>query len=109
MPFDEDRARRKAERAVDRCFHPAGALRQIAAIVAAPDRTAALGKLTLPTLIIHGENDPLVPPANGYQTKAAMPGARLIMVPGMGHALPVEVWKEMATPSRWSRRKPPRA
>lgn len=92
MPFDEDRARRKAERAVDRCFHPAGALRQVAAIAAAPDRTAALGKLSMPALIIHGENDPLVPPANGLQTKAAIPGARLIIVPGMGHALPVEVW-----------------
>ena len=54
---------------------------------AAPDRTAALGKLTIPTTVIHGENDPLVPPANGRQTAAA-PGARLIMVPGMGHALP---------------------
>jgi pimeloyl-ACP methyl ester carboxylesterase len=95
MPFDEERARRKAERAVDRCFHPAGALRQVAAIVAAPDRTGALGKLTMPTLIIHGENDPLVPPANGLQTKAAMPGARLIMVPGMGHALPEHVWDEL--------------
>jgi len=96
MPFDEGRARRKAERAVDRCFHPEGGLRQIAALVAAPERTAALGKLTVPTLIIHGENDPLVPPANGRQTKAAMPDARLIMVPGMGHALPVQVWGLLA-------------
>ena len=95
MPFDEDRARRKAERAVDRCFYPDGVRRQIAAIFAAPDRTAALGELTTPTLVIHGENDPLVPPANGRQTEAALPGARLIMVPGMGHALPEQVWPQL--------------
>jgi pimeloyl-ACP methyl ester carboxylesterase len=95
MPFDEDRARRKAERAVDRCFYPDGVRRQIAAIFAAPDRTAALAELTTPTLVIHGENDPLVPPANGRQTEAALPGARLIMVPGMGHALPEQVWPQL--------------
>ena len=95
MPFDEDRARRKAERAVDRCFYPDGVRGQIAAIFAAPDRTAALGELTTPTLVIHGENDPLVPPANGRQTEAALPGARLIMVPGMGHALPEQVWPQL--------------
>jgi pimeloyl-ACP methyl ester carboxylesterase len=95
MPFDEDRARRKAERAVDRCFYPDGALRQIAAIFAAPDRTAALGELTMPTLVIHGERDPLVPPANGRQTAAALPGARLIMISGLGHALPEQVWPQL--------------
>jgi pimeloyl-ACP methyl ester carboxylesterase len=96
MPFDEHRARRKAERAVDRCFYPDGGMRHLAAIFAAPDRTTALGKLTMPTLVIHGENDPLVPPANGRQTAAAVPGARLIMVPGMGHALPEQVWPQLA-------------
>jgi pimeloyl-ACP methyl ester carboxylesterase len=95
MPFDEPRARRKAERAVDRCFYPDGGMRQLAAIFAAPDRTAALGKLTMPTMVIHGENDPLVPPANGRQTAAALPGARLIMVPGMGHALPEQIWPQL--------------
>jgi pimeloyl-ACP methyl ester carboxylesterase len=95
MPFDEDLARRKAERAVDRCFYPDGAMRQLAAIFAAPDRTAGLGRLTIPTLVIHGENDPLVPPANGRQTAAALPRARLIMIPGMGHALPQQVWPQV--------------
>ncbi|MGA7988115.1 MAG: alpha/beta hydrolase [Candidatus Dormiibacterota bacterium] len=95
MPFDEDRARQKAERAVDRCFYPDGAMRQLAAIFAAPDRTAALGRLTIPTLVIHGENDPLVPPANGRQTAAAIPGSRLLMIPNMGHALPEEVWPQI--------------
>jgi pimeloyl-ACP methyl ester carboxylesterase len=95
MPFDEDRARCKAERAVDRSFYPDGAMRQLAAIFAAPDRTPGLGRLTIPTLVIHGENDPLVPPANGRQTAAAVPRARLIMIPGMGHALPEQVWPQI--------------
>jgi pimeloyl-ACP methyl ester carboxylesterase len=95
MPFDEGRARAKAERAVDRCFSPDGGFRQLAATIAAPDRTAALGRLAIPTLVIHGDNDPLVPPDNGRQTAAAIPGARLIMIPGMGHALPDQVWPQV--------------
>ena len=96
MPFDEVLARAKAERAIDRSFYPDGGMRQLAAIVAAPDRTARLGRLTTPTLVIHGEEDPLVPPGNGRQTAAAIPGARLIMIPGMGHALPEQVWPQVA-------------
>ena len=92
VPFDEVQARRKAERAVDRCFHPDGGLRQIVAILAAPDRAPALGRLTIPTLVIHGEEDPLVPPDNGRQTAAALPDARLIMIADMGHNLPERVW-----------------
>lgn len=95
MPFDEDRARRKAERAVDRCFYPDGGMRQLAAILAAPDRTAALARLTIPTLVIHGEEDPLVPPENGRQTASALAGAQLIMIPGMGHRLPDQVWPQV--------------
>jgi pimeloyl-ACP methyl ester carboxylesterase len=95
MPFDEQHTRRKAERAVDRCFYPDGGMRQLAAAFTAPDRTAALGRLTILTVVIHGENDPLVPPANGRQTAAAVPGARLVMVPGMGHALPEQVWPQL--------------
>ncbi len=96
LPFDEDGARRKAERAVDRSFHPDGALRQVAAILAAPDRSSALGRLAIPTLVIHGEQDPLVPPDNGRQTAAAMPASsHLIMIPGMGHNLPERVWPDV--------------
>jgi pimeloyl-ACP methyl ester carboxylesterase len=95
LPFDEDRARRKAERAVDRCFHPDGGLRQIVAILAAPDRAPALSLLTIPTLVIHGDQDPLVPPDNGRQTAAALPNARLIMIPDLGHNLPERVWPDV--------------
>jgi pimeloyl-ACP methyl ester carboxylesterase len=95
MPFDAELARRKAERAVDRSFSPAGAQRQLAAIIAAPDRSARLGALTIPTLVIHGEIDPLVPPQNGRQSAAALRDARLILIPGMGHALPERVWPQV--------------
>jgi pimeloyl-ACP methyl ester carboxylesterase len=95
MPFDAELARRKAERAVDRAYSPEGAIRQLAAIVTAPDRTAALGRLTIATLVIHGDHDPLVPPENGRQTAAALPNARLMMIPGMGHSLPGQVWPEV--------------
>src|ERR1017187_7257059 len=95
LPFDEDDARRRATLAHDRSFHPDGALRQAIAIAAAPDRAPALGQLRMPSLVIHGEQDPLVPPDNGHQTAAALPGARLMMIPAMGHNLPKRVWTEV--------------
>ena len=60
-----------------------------------PGQDGGLGRLTIPTVVIHGENDPLVPPANGRQTAAALSRARLIMIPGMGHALPDHVWPQI--------------
>jgi pimeloyl-ACP methyl ester carboxylesterase len=95
VPFDEERSRRKAERAVDRSFHPEGIVRQLAAILAAPDRSPGLSRLTMPVLVIHGEEDPLVPPDNGRQAAAAVPAARLMMIPGMGHAMPERVWPDI--------------
>ncbi len=95
LPFDEDEARHRAALAVDRSFHPDGALRQAIAIATAPDRAPGLRALTIPTLVIHGENDPLIPPDNGRQTAAALPVARLMMIPAMGHNLPPRVWPEV--------------
>ena len=95
LPFDEDEARRRATLAVDRSFHPEGALRQAIAIATAPDRAPGLRTLTIPSLVIHGENDPLIPPDNGRQTAAALPGARLMTIPAMGHNLPPRVWPEV--------------
>ncbi|HSP65359.1 MAG TPA: alpha/beta hydrolase, partial [Candidatus Deferrimicrobium sp.] len=95
LPFDEDDARRRAARAVDRNHCPDGALRQLMAIVTAPDRAPALRRLGIPTLVIHGENDPLVPVENGRQTAAALPGARVMILPAMGHHLPERVWAEV--------------
>ncbi len=90
FPFDEDRIRQEAADAYDRGFHPAGTVRQLAAVITQPDRSAALGRLDVPTLVIHGEADILVDPSGGRATAAAIPGATLTLVPGMGHDLPVQ-------------------
>ncbi len=91
FPFDEAGVRERAASFYDRAFHPAGNSRQLAAIVTQPDRTAALAGVTVPTLVVHGEADPLVDPSGGKATAAAVPGARLELVPGMGHELPPEL------------------
>lgn len=89
---DEAYLRRRAERAYDRSFHPQGVLRQTAAIAAAGNRTRALRRVRVPTLILHGSRDPLVPPRGGRATARAIPGARLRIIPGMGHDLPPGAW-----------------
>lgn len=71
-----------------RAFNPAGVGRQRKAIGADGDRTAELQKLRVPTVVLHGAEDPLVQPIGGEQTAAAIPGAELRMIPGMGHDLP---------------------
>jgi pimeloyl-ACP methyl ester carboxylesterase len=94
--LDEDRLRRRAARAWDRCHYPIGAARQLVAIMASPDRTAPLRQVRVPTLVIHGEADPLVGPSGGRATAEAIPHARLLTVPGMGHDLPPETWPLIA-------------
>ena len=91
---DEERLRRVTAK-YDRSYRPAGRARQYAAILASPDRTAALHAVTVPTLVIHGEDDPLVGVSGGRATAAAVPGADLLVIPGMGHDLPSEVWPRM--------------
>ncbi|MEY9848267.1 alpha/beta fold hydrolase [Streptacidiphilus sp. MAP5-3] len=76
----------------DRSSRRDGFGRQLAAITASPDRTAALGKVTVPTLVVHGEADPLVDVSGGHATAAAVPGASLLTLPGMGHDLPRPLW-----------------
>jgi pimeloyl-ACP methyl ester carboxylesterase len=94
FPFDEARARDRAGRAYDRCYHPMGVARQLAAIMASGDRTEALAGVTVPTVVIHGDGDPLVTPSGGEATASAVPGAELVMIEGMGHDLPPEVWPQ---------------
>ncbi len=89
---DEKRMREVAAAGHERGHHPAGTGRQLAAIMASGSRTAKLRELQVPTLVIHGEADPLVPISGGRATARAIPGARLIAIPGMGHDLPREVW-----------------
>jgi pimeloyl-ACP methyl ester carboxylesterase len=95
FPPNEDRMRRLAGEAYDRSNEPTGIARQMGAILASPDRTAALAHVTVPTLVIHGSADPLVDPSGGEATAKAVPGAKLVMIEGMGHDLPEQVWDEM--------------
>ncbi len=97
FPFDEGHVRSRAAAAYDRSFRPAGVGRQLLAILASPDRTGALGRVKVPTLVIHGEEDPLVRLSGGIATAAAVPGSTLLRVPGMGQELPTEIWKQVAS------------
>jgi pimeloyl-ACP methyl ester carboxylesterase len=90
---DEERLRELAAATYDRCHHhPAGTARQLGAVLASGSRTAALRELRVPTVVIHGEADPLLPVRGGRATAKAIPGAELITIPGMGHDLPKELW-----------------
>jgi len=93
---DEAEVRAMAVRAHERGIHPSGTGRQLAAIMAAPDRTADLRRLELPALVIHGLSDRLVRPTGGRATAAAIPGARLEEIRGMGHDLPRPLWPRLA-------------
>jgi pimeloyl-ACP methyl ester carboxylesterase len=93
-PFEEEEARdrARAQRNHARGLHPAGAARQLVAILASGSRREALRGVTVPTLVIHGDVDPLVPLAAGKDTAHSIPGAELMVLPGMGHALPMRMW-----------------
>jgi pimeloyl-ACP methyl ester carboxylesterase len=94
-PMDEAKVREDAGRAFDRCYHPAGFLRQMAAIMASPSRVEHLGSLKMPVLVLHGLDDTLVPPENGRRTHKAIPGSTLVEVEGMGHDLPEGAWPQI--------------
>jgi pimeloyl-ACP methyl ester carboxylesterase len=95
FPEDEARERARAERIFARGINPPGVARQLAAIFASGDRSAALPKVRVPMLVIHGTADPLVPVEGGRAIAAGVPGARLVEIEGMGHALPPAVWDEV--------------
>jgi pimeloyl-ACP methyl ester carboxylesterase len=92
FPFNEDRIRARAARSYDRAFYPKGLARQLAAILASGSRRKALAAVRAPTLVIHGDSDPLVPVESGIDTAGAVPGAELLVIEGMGHDLPPEIW-----------------
>jgi pimeloyl-ACP methyl ester carboxylesterase len=92
FPFDEDVTREMAGLSYDRGYNPAGAARQLAAIIAGGDRAGELRGITVPTVVIHGTKDKMVRPAGGRATAAAIPGARLVTIEGMGHDLPRGAW-----------------
>ncbi len=95
FPFDEKRRRKMAARAYDRSFYPQGFARQLAAVLASGNRKPTLASIKVPTLVIHGGDDPLVPVEGGKDTAEAIPGAELLIINGMGHSLPPETWPQI--------------
>lgn len=95
IPFDEERARKLVTASYDRANYRPGYSRQLAAILATGNRKPALASITAPTLVIHGSEDPLVSPEGGKDTAEAIHGAELIIIEGMGHSLPLEVWPKV--------------
>lgn len=91
FPPDENYVRERSAIAYDRSYYPQGTGRQFAAILASGSRKEALKKLKTPTLVIHGDADPLVPIEGGRDTAEAIPGADLLIIEGMGHGIPVQV------------------
>lgn len=95
FPFDEDFARELTGKIYDRNFYPQGMMRQLMAIMANGNRKPALKSIKVPTLVIHGGDDPLVPVEGGKDTAEAIPGAELLIIDGMGHSLPPETWSKI--------------
>ncbi|MEZ5116131.1 MAG: alpha/beta fold hydrolase [Candidatus Nanopelagicales bacterium] len=93
-PLDETYVRDLAGRSYDRAFDPAGVTRQLAAAMSQPDRTRALAGVRVPTVVMHGLDDPLIHPSGGRALAQAIPGARFVGFPGMGHDLPAALWPQ---------------
>ena len=89
---DEEKLRERARTSFDRGYHPEGTARQLMAILASGDRTEALRRLEVPAVVIHGTDDPLIDVSGGKATAAAIPGAELELIEGMGHDLPRVLW-----------------
>ena len=97
-PLDEDRARARALEDLDRAWHPDGGARQILAALADGDRRPLLAEVKVPTLVLHGTEDPLIPPQGGQETADAVPGSRLVWIEGMGHDWPQAAWPQLLQP-----------
>lgn len=95
-PEDETRRRALVTKGIRRSFYPAGMPRQLAAIIADGCRRARLADVKAPTLVIHGDSDPLVPVDGGKDTAEHIPGAKLEIIPGMGHDLPLALVDQIA-------------
>lgn len=94
FPEDAQTLRARIERTIARSYYPAGTARQLLAVLAAGDRSAQLAKVRAPTLVLHGDHDPLVRLAGGEDTARKIPGARLKVIPGMGHDM--AAWRVLA-------------
>lgn len=98
FPSDEAALRESVRAAVRRSFHPAGTMRQMAAVAADRRRADELPRIKAPTLVVHGRDDPLVPLACGHDTARRIAGAQFVAVAGMGHDLPPPVVGHLLAP-----------
>ena len=96
FPPNEERLRERVTESVRRSIYPEGPSRHLSAIVADGDRRAMLKDVTVSTLVLHGEDDPLVPVEGGRDTAANIPGAKIKTFPGWGHDLPMEMVDTLA-------------
>ena len=92
---DPDRLAQDVAAAYDRAWRPHGARRQLAAVAAAEPHDEGLRALTVPTLVIHGTEDRVIDPSGGHRTAELVPGARLELIEGLGHDLPVYFWSRV--------------
>lgn len=92
---DADRARRRAELAWDRGVDPAGAMRQLLAVVVSGSRSADLRRLDVPAAVIHGDDDPVVATSGGERTAECLQGSELLILDGVGHDLGPPVWPQV--------------
>lgn len=97
-PIDDATLRKHILEGTRRNYHPAGSMRQMAAIAADTGRADELPAIKAPTLVLHGMDDPLVPVACGHDTARRIPGARFLVIPGMGHDLPPGVVQRLLEP-----------
>lgn len=96
-PMTDEERRQRVTLWVDRNFDPAGSIRQFAAMASSGDRSKLLGTIERPVLVIHGQDDPLIPVEAGRQTAQCISGAKLHVYPGMGHDFPDQLISEFAT------------
>ena len=93
VAVDREQLRRQAAAAYDRAFNPEGGKRQILALLAEPSRVELLERLRLPTLVVHGTADPLLPAMHGVHVAAHVQGSELRLIPGLAHRFQ-EAFKE---------------
>lgn len=96
FPAPDDRLDARTRALVQRSVYLQGPARQMAAIIDDGERTRMLRQIKAPTLVLHGEDDPLIPVAHGHATAAAIPGATIRTIPGWGHDIPLELVDELA-------------
>ena len=95
LPYDEEASRELAARIFDRGLNLPGFARQLTAVIADGSRKQTLKSVTVPTLVIHGNADPLVPFECGIDTANSVPGSELLIIEGMGHTFPRQVWAKV--------------